>query len=171
MLKSFIQQLQDTQPKPSELNRAYQSTLSIEFCSGRHIIKDDKTGENIPRSRLPIVASFANCRCPKNKAEGALFRQLSARGWILSKKGWPDFFAIHPGKNRLALIEVKPRRGRQLKRQQRAVMQVFSLFNVPCFLWTPDSGFTPVYAPTPEPFNPISKCMPSQQQTETKEGS
>lgn len=78
----------------------------------------------------------------KNPAEQQLFKELTAQGWQVTKRGWPDF-ACFKG-DMVALIEVKPRRSRHLKRQQYRLMAALAKLGVKCFRWSPDSGFEPI---------------------------
>lgn len=80
-----------------------------------------------------------NQRKPKNRAEGQFFEEAQREGWIITKRGWPDFFCMLNGK--VALIEVKPYADRELKREQYVVMRALAGYGVPCFRWSPDSGF------------------------------
>ncbi|MBA7536074.1 hypothetical protein ES705_28336 [subsurface metagenome] len=78
----------------------------------------------------------------KNPAERLLFQQLTAEGWEVTKRGWPDF-ACFKGNN-LALIEVKPNSRCHLKRTQQRLMVALANLGVKCFLWSPDGGFEPI---------------------------
>ncbi len=78
----------------------------------------------------------------KNPAERQLFQELISQGWQVTKRGWPDF-ACYKGDN-LALIEVKPRRSRRLKRKQYQLMAALAKRGVKCFRWSPDGGFEPI---------------------------
>lgn len=78
----------------------------------------------------------------KNPAEKQLYRELTSQGWQVTKRGWPDF-ACFKGDN-LALVEVKPRRSRHLKKEQYRLMAALAKLGVKCFRWSPDGGFEPV---------------------------
>ncbi len=78
-------------------------------------------------------------RIPKNVAECKCWEQLEAKGWQVSKRGWPDFFCWKEGE--IALIEIKPHRGRKLKASQHRVMSELAKRGIPCYRWTPDNGF------------------------------
>ena len=75
---------------------------------------------------------------PKNKAEGECFEFLTAKGWTLTKRGWPDFFCVKDGE--IMAVEVKPRKKHPLKRDQVVVMGLLADRGIPCYLWTPDGG-------------------------------
>jgi len=79
-------------------------------------------------------------RKPKNLAEGLLWEDLVKRGWRVTKRGWPDFFAMKDGE--IALIEVKHHKGHPLKGEQALIMQELTKRDIPCYLWTPEDGFT-----------------------------
>ena len=38
-----------------------------------------------------------SCRKPRNEAEGMFYEQMSAQGWALTKRGWPDFWDTDTG--------------------------------------------------------------------------
>ncbi len=79
---------------------------------------------------------------PKNKAEAALFDELTADGWFVTKKGWPDFSCFK--NDRLILVEVKPKRSHALKKMQHQVMLALAERHIPCYRWSPDGGFEPI---------------------------
>ena len=81
-------------------------------------------------------------RILSNGAEAAFQQEANARGWDITKRGWPDFFCWRDGE--IALVEVKPKRGRRLKRSQRRVLEALAAYGVPCFQWTPLNGLQPV---------------------------
>jgi hypothetical protein len=83
-------------------------------------------------------------RRPKNAAEGAFWDRATSEGWAVSRRGWPDFFLERGG--RIALVEVKPHRGRRLKTEQRRVLLALAAYGVPCYQWCPDGGFTRIAA-------------------------
>ena len=80
-------------------------------------------------------------RKPKNKAEADFWVWAHARGYKTTKRGWPDFFVWNE-KGEVILVEVKAHRSRKLKREQKAVLRALAGYGVPCFRWSPDSGFT-----------------------------
>jgi hypothetical protein len=84
-------------------------------------------------------------RCPHNAAERAFYEAARARGWEVSKRGWPDFFCIREG-GEVALVEVKPHADRGLKTEQSAVLRALARYGVPCYRWSPDGGFQRVRA-------------------------
>ena len=76
---------------------------------------------------------------PLNKAEGAFWDEATKAGWVLTKKGWPDFICRKDGE--VILVEVKAHRGRRLKREQLALMLLLSRLGMKCYRWSPDKGF------------------------------
>ena len=81
-------------------------------------------------------------RIPKNEAERRCYLKLQKEGWVISKRGWPDFFCMRDGK--IIVVEVKRSNQKYLRAHQYEVMQALSGFGVECFLWTPANGFTPI---------------------------
>lgn len=79
---------------------------------------------------------------PSNLAEGEFWDAATAAGWRPMKRGWPDFFMVRG--DEIALVEVKPHKGRRLKREQREIMERLAAFGVPCYRWSPDGGMEPI---------------------------
>lgn len=84
-------------------------------------------------------------RIPKNKAERELYELLTGDGWKISKRGWPDFFCTKG--DRVICVEVKPSRGRRLKREQLKVMRYLSSKGVACYRYTPPKWFVRIQSP------------------------
>ena len=85
----------------------------------------------------------------KNAAEEA-FRVAAGRaGWLVSKRGWPDFICVKGA--RFMAVEVKAVRRRTLKREQLKVMELLAGKGVECFRWSPGGGFQRVGGPTELP--------------------
>lgn len=84
-------------------------------------------------------------RRPANDAEGQLFDELTADGWEVMKRGWPDFVAVRNGK--VLIIEVKPGKHDRPKVDQEFVMQLLADHGLNVALWNPKSGFRR-YMPT-----------------------
>lgn len=78
-------------------------------------------------------------RRPANKAEGACFDLLTAQGYEVQKRGWPDFIAWKDGKP--LIVEVKPKSNSKLKIQQHRIMKYLSSMGVDCCRWDPDKGY------------------------------
>lgn len=83
------------------------------------------------------------------RAEGKLYDLLTAQGWTVTKKGWPDF-ACYKDK-RLIVVEVKANRGRRLKREQIRLMTQLAAHGIDCFRWSPDVGFERISPPADKP--------------------
>ena len=83
-----------------------------------------------------------SCRKPRNEAEGMLYEQMSAQGWALTKRGWPDFFCIKG--DDICVVEVKPRAKTPLKPNQRIIMEKLKAYGVKCCRWDPDTGLTEI---------------------------
>ena len=86
-------------------------------------------------------------RRPKNKSEGLYFDLLEKGGWKTTKRGYPDFFCYREnedGEAEFMLVEVKPKRSYRLKFMQLKVMKMLASKGVPCYRWSPDSGFTKI---------------------------
>ena len=108
--------------------------------------KIDKLVENFKDYPLNKI------KCPKNESEKMLFETMTEKGWICSKKGWPDFFAFKKdnGKIKIALIEVKAKHTHRLKKMQVMVLELLAQYNVPCYRWSPDKGFEQIMGETIE---------------------
>lgn len=90
-------------------------------------------------------------RRPANVAEGALFDELTADGWEVFKRGWPDFIAVRNG--RVLIVEVKPGKNNRPKHDQEFVMQLLADHGLNVALWNPTTGYR--------------RIMPSQKDTPT----
>lgn len=78
------------------------------------------------RRNLPLMNR------PKNKVERAFYDAASSKGWIVSKKGWPDFFCIHPD-GKVMVAETKSNKPR-LAPWQNIVMKVLANHGIECFV-------------------------------------
>ena len=81
----------------------------------------------------------------KNAAEQACAKELTAQGWFVTKKGWPDFACFKGDK--LALVEVKQKSSHRLKRDQFRLLTALAKLGVNCFLWSPEQGLQPIPFP------------------------
>lgn len=77
-------------------------------------------------------------RRPSNPAEAEFFDGAAGAGWLLTKRGWPDFF-LKRGEDVVA-VEVKPASSRGLRREQVRVLAALSGAGIPCAVWSPDGG-------------------------------
>ena len=102
----------------------------------------------------PTNETLSGMRDPRyhngpDRAEGKFYDLLTAQGWTVTKKGWPDFACYKQG--RLILVEVKAHHGRRLKREQIRLMTALAANGVDCFRWSPDHGFERILPPTEKP--------------------
>jgi hypothetical protein len=77
-------------------------------------------------------------RRPKNATEAEFFDAAAAGGWVLSTRGWPDFF-LKQGEH-ICVVEVKPASSRGFRREQARVLGALAGAGIPCFCWSPDGG-------------------------------
>lgn len=80
-------------------------------------------------------------RTPRNTAEREFAEGMRERGWEVCKRGWPDFFCVRASDGQVILVEVKPYADRDLKHEQSVVMKALAAYGVPCFRWSPGTGF------------------------------
>jgi len=95
-------------------------------------------------------------------AEAQLKQTLNDDGWIVYRKGWPDFLCIRqssksPDSKDVMFVEVKNYRGEMLKQQQHLVLTTLAGLGMNCFKWSPDAGFERINANTPLPVIEKSK--------------
>lgn len=83
---------------------------------------------------------FKSSKRPKNLAEQKFYDYATSKKWIVTKRGWPDFFCYEPETGKIVLVEVKRKRGHRLKREQVVLLKLLSEY-LPCYRWTPDGGF------------------------------
>lgn len=76
-------------------------------------------------------------RRPANLAEGEAYDVLTAEGWIVSKRGCPDFF-LFKGEDFMVVECKKP--NVQLKPAQIAVMRALLKHGVKCGVWRRGAG-------------------------------
>lgn len=77
---------------------------------------------------------------PTNEAEASFYDMVSSRGIRLYRKGWPDYLILRPD-GKFALVEVKRSASHKLRPGQDHFLTLLSKFSVPCYLWSPSSGF------------------------------
>lgn len=90
-------------------------------------------------------------RRPANEAEGQLFDELTADGWEVFKRGYPDFICVRNGK--VMFVEVKPTARCGPKVDQEFVMQVMADAGLNVAMW--------------DPFRKFRRVMPSQEDPPT----
>jgi hypothetical protein len=80
-------------------------------------------------------------RKPKSPAERAAWESLEQHGFVVTKRGWPDFWAFSESSGGLMVVEVKPNGAQRLKKAQQKVMQLLADHGVICLTYTPQEGF------------------------------
>lgn len=78
---------------------------------------------------------------PPSEAEDKCFRILKAMGFRATKRGWPDFFCVHPQTREVVCVEVKKNPKDQPTKYQRFVLAALQDLGVPCYVWTKETGF------------------------------
>lgn len=94
---------------------------------------------------LTIGLRPGTSRRPKNNAEAMFFDIVLETGSSITKRGWPDFF-VETADGQVALVEVKPNSRHVIKHSQHSILRKMARYGVPCFVWSPDVGFTRVLA-------------------------
>lgn len=128
----------------SDLARSAAVKLAL-FCGGRERPVPDMPDAGMKGACNMNETHYRNgisCRKPRNEAEGMLYEQMSAQGWALTKRGWPDFFCIKG--DDICVVEVKPRAKTPLKPNQRIIMEKLKAYGVKCYRWDPDTGLTEI---------------------------
>jgi len=76
----------------------------------------------------------------KNKAEEAFAKKARDNGWMVTKRGYPDFICYKNGD--VMLVEIKARKHHRLKKSQIKIMNISrENHGVKCYKWTPDSNW------------------------------
>lgn len=83
---------------------------------------------------------MAKTRRPKNEAQGRFFDLAINKGWSVTTRGWPTFFAEKDGE--MIGVEVVSSAGRKLRTDKQAVVRALQAAGIKCFLWSPEEGFT-----------------------------
>lgn len=86
--------------------------------------------------RRPSVISQG--RRPSNTTEAEFFDLAAAHGFLLTKRGWPDFFLELNGN--IAVVEVKTASSREFHPEKRRVLAALCAAGIPCYAWSPDGG-------------------------------
>ena len=71
------------------------------------------------RSQYRFKTSYGRT---SNDAEAELAEKLENDGWLVMKRGWPDFLALKDGQ--LRLIEVKPKETYRLSKHQQQLAEI-----------------------------------------------
>ena len=82
---------------------------------------------------------LSETRRPRNDAEGKCHDYLKENGFLVCRRGWPDF--IIQKDDEVAFVEVKPDGYRGLKTEQRFMMNFFADHGIACYRFTPRRGF------------------------------
>ncbi|MCK4384717.1 MAG: VRR-NUC domain-containing protein [candidate division Zixibacteria bacterium] len=78
-------------------------------------------------------------KIPRNQWEKECYLRLIEDNWNVTKKGWPDFACFRG--EQFIVIEVKPKRSHNLKKDQEHLLETLSRRGIKCYKWTPDGGF------------------------------
>ncbi len=85
--------------------------------------------------------NFVDKRKYKNGPENDFATRAREIGWIVTKKGWPDFICYKPDGS-LVFVEVKPNVSNGLKKAQHKFMNtVNKKYGIPCYRWSPDNDW------------------------------
>ena len=76
-------------------------------------------------------------RIRRNKPERQFEETFAAKGWTVTKRGWPDFICSRDGQ--FMVVEVK-RSASQGVFRQRKVIDILKAHGVPCYRYDPAQG-------------------------------
>ena len=65
------------------------------------------------------------------------FMSAQDPAWVLTRRGWPDYFAYHPDSGSVAAIIIDKHRGRSLRKHQQVILQALSNYGVPVYHFDP----------------------------------
>lgn len=99
--------------------------------------------------RKPRVLRLQQGRWPHNPDEAICHDILSRDGWVVTKRGWPDFFCLRDGE--LMMVEVKPSPMHPLRQDQAMVLRKLAGLGVPCYRWSFDGGLSRLQFDETEP--------------------
>jgi hypothetical protein len=74
----------------------------------------------------------------KNEAEEKFRAKMTAAGWSLTKRGWPDFLCTRDG--RFIVVEVKRGTWRPRGLAQSTVLDFLTVHGIECYSWSPRGG-------------------------------
>ena len=80
---------------------------------------------------------------PHNASERELWEYLREKDVFVVRGGWPDF-CVFDKQGRMLAVEVKPTNMESLDPHQVLVNKTLSDYGIPCFRWSPGSGFIPL---------------------------
>ena len=76
----------------------------------------------------------------RNVAERAFSEGARAKGWQVTKRGYPDFICYLPDGG-LVLVEVKTKSTHKLHKNQWRLMNVLKNNGIRCYKWSPDRNW------------------------------
>ena len=156
VVKDALTALHDSIPAPGPTDK-YSRPLRIYVVtrSGRHLDTPEELAAlpAPPSGMLPvdlsrIIPAAKRTRTGRNKAEAQFIKALPPH-WHAIKMGWPDFLIVS-SKGQLAAVEVRRTRTRVLKSIQITCMRLLSRAGLPCFRWSPDTGYDRIAVAVPE---------------------
>ena len=80
-------------------------------------------------------------RRPRTAHEAEFFDLAADAGWLLTSRGWPDFF-LQKG-DRIIAVEVQPAGAQKMRPAKRRLQGILAEAGIPCAVWTPDGGLSP----------------------------
>lgn len=83
-------------------------------------------------------------RRPSNVYEAEFFDLAASHGWLLTTRGWPDFFLERDGQ--VICVEVKPSISREIRAPKRRVIDALVAAGIRCFAWSPEGGFERLFS-------------------------
>jgi len=75
----------------------------------------------------------------QNRHEEAFATAARAKGWDVTKRGYPDFICYRNGE--IMLVEVKPDKRHRLKKDQMLFKQEMEKRGVRCYRWSPEQDW------------------------------
>ena len=84
---------------------------------------------------------------PTNETERKLWEKITADGGKVLRKGWPDFCVIDKD-DKLCCVEVKRDDCTEPEYHQAFMLYWLAKQGIPCYVWTPGAGLTPVMVRT-----------------------
>ena len=75
----------------------------------------------------------------RNEAE-KLFADIATKnGWLVTKRGWPDFIC-YKGQD-VMFVEVKKKSSHRLKIAQKTLMDIFKKHGIKTYKWSPEHSW------------------------------
>jgi hypothetical protein len=85
--------------------------------------------------------SISDCKPPKNKAERLFYDLAKEKGYVIARRGWPDYLVYDEAENRYFAVEVKPSKDCPLKGSQIATAELLTHVGLDTLVWSPDIGY------------------------------